>query len=254
MKKLTYLLFLAIGVTACSVESLDSTENLLTADAKVKLASTTSIEFDETVCVGDLANFTFNFPQAYNSNEKEQKTLVILDLWVDGEEGEEGEWVNLLNENYEGAGPKYFSYDFGGEDTYLLQYRIGNGSENKFAQISVEVEDCSTCENLLVADLVCGDVNTLTLTFTAVEAGPIVIQGGLNAKAEIQGNSVGVGVEETTKPGAPGNASVTTWEGNLEACQEVSITINFIGGNSIGDWSATRGEATLGSTYAKSCN
>ncbi len=34
MKKFTYLLFLAIGVTACSVESIDSTENLLTADAK----------------------------------------------------------------------------------------------------------------------------------------------------------------------------------------------------------------------------
>ncbi len=34
MKKLTYLLFLAIGVTACSVESMDSTENLLTADLK----------------------------------------------------------------------------------------------------------------------------------------------------------------------------------------------------------------------------
>jgi len=49
------LLFLAIGVTACSVESMDSTENLLTADAKVKLASTTSIEFDETVCVGEFS-------------------------------------------------------------------------------------------------------------------------------------------------------------------------------------------------------
>lgn len=32
MKKFTYLLFLALGVTACSVESIDSTENLLTAD------------------------------------------------------------------------------------------------------------------------------------------------------------------------------------------------------------------------------
>lgn len=37
MRKLTYLLFLAIGVTACSVESMDSTEELLTADAKFEI-------------------------------------------------------------------------------------------------------------------------------------------------------------------------------------------------------------------------
>lgn len=39
MKKLTYLLFLVIGVTSCSVESMDSTENLLTADAKHQLTA-----------------------------------------------------------------------------------------------------------------------------------------------------------------------------------------------------------------------
>src|SRR5690606_41886890 len=37
MKKLTYLLFLTIGVTACNVESIDSTENLIVADAKFKI-------------------------------------------------------------------------------------------------------------------------------------------------------------------------------------------------------------------------
>ena len=37
MKKFYYLIFLAIGVSGCSVESIDSTEVLFTADAKVKL-------------------------------------------------------------------------------------------------------------------------------------------------------------------------------------------------------------------------
>ena len=37
MKKIIYLFLLLMGVTGCSVESIDSTENLLTADASVKV-------------------------------------------------------------------------------------------------------------------------------------------------------------------------------------------------------------------------
>lgn len=37
MKKIIYVAFLAVGMTGCSVESLDSTDNLLTADAKFKI-------------------------------------------------------------------------------------------------------------------------------------------------------------------------------------------------------------------------
>jgi hypothetical protein len=39
MKKLIYVAFLAIGITGCSVESLDSTDNLLTADAQLERLS-----------------------------------------------------------------------------------------------------------------------------------------------------------------------------------------------------------------------
>lgn len=37
MKKLIYVAFLAIGITGCSVDSLDSTDKLTTADAKFKI-------------------------------------------------------------------------------------------------------------------------------------------------------------------------------------------------------------------------
>ena len=37
MKKIYYLIFLAIGISGCSVESIDSTEELSTADAKIKI-------------------------------------------------------------------------------------------------------------------------------------------------------------------------------------------------------------------------
>ncbi|MEP6262931.1 MAG: hypothetical protein ABJ092_15250 [Gillisia sp.] len=141
MKKLTYLLFLAIGVTACSVESIDSTENLLVADAKAKVTVATSVVYDATVCFGEDANFTFNFPQAYNSgNGNTQKTLVILELWNELS----GEWNEIHQGNYDGAGPQYFSYEFGAEGTYQLRHRIGTG--NNWTEISVSVVDCSDCE------------------------------------------------------------------------------------------------------------
>ena len=119
---------------------MDSTENLLVADAKAKVTVATSVDYDETVCFGDEANFTFNFPQAYNANNKEQKTLVILELWNELS----GEWNEIHQGNYDGAGPQYFSYDLGAEGTYQLQHRIGTG--NNWTEISVSVVDCSDCE------------------------------------------------------------------------------------------------------------
>ncbi|MGM1054991.1 MAG: hypothetical protein ACQEWG_03785 [Bacteroidota bacterium] len=246
MKKIIFLSLLAIGMTGCSVESMDS-EELLTADASAKLTGITSVDYDEVVCFGNEGNFTFNFPQAYNKNDKEQKTLVKLELWNE----ESGEWKEIHQGNYDGEGPKYFSYDFGAIGTYLLQYRIGTG--DNWTSISVSVVDCNLCENALVAELVCGETNTVTFTFTAEEAGPIVIQGGLNNWAEII-DAVGVGVAQTVKPGAPGSASVTRWEGDIDACEVVTITIEFTGGNGIGDWSAKRGEEVLGETVVQTCN
>ncbi len=247
MKKLTYLLFLAIGVTACSVESIDSTENLLTADAKFKVQEVekSMTLLNETICEGEAPVFVLTFPQ---NTIGQGKTDVKIQV-----ETTTGEWVSFKDLTYYDGGTKNYTYDgnlllFG---TYNFRASIGSGGFDYKA--TLEVDDCKTCDNLLIAELTCGDVNTLTITFTAEEAGPIVIQGGLNAKA-IRIGGVGVGLEETTKPGASGNASVSRWEGNLTACQEVNVTINFTGGNSVGNWTAERNEVELGAAQAADCS
>ena len=249
MKKFIYLFILAIGFTSCSVESIDSTENLLTADARFNAQATSSSEmlFEDLVCMGEETTITVNFPQRKNPQGNNQPTTVEVQLM-----GASG-WVSIyLGEELNNTTTTSFGYTFEEEITYALRYKITGNTGWVNPTQYLEVEDCSTCDNLLVADLVCGDVNKLTLTFTALEEGPIVIQGGLNKWAEIK-SAVGVGVEKVDKPGNAGSADVTRWAGDVDACEVVTITIEFEGGYEIGDWTAKRGEDLLGSTDAQSC-
>ncbi len=66
MKKLTYFLFIAIGTMGCSVESLDSTENLLTADLKTLDIETT-----------DPSTLTPIIEYIYNNGNKDQGKVEI---------------------------------------------------------------------------------------------------------------------------------------------------------------------------------
>jgi hypothetical protein len=110
------------------------------------------------------------------------------------------------------------------------------------------------CQDLLTADLACGATNTATFKFTATESGPIVIQGGLTAGTSIVSANSNVLTLNPGHSSAGGPSNVTRWEGNVVACEEVTITIVFTGGNGIGDWSAKRGEVVLGATPAQACN
>lgn len=102
------------------------------------------------------------------------------------------------------------------------------------------------CENEMTAALACGATNTVTYTFYAEEAGPVVIQGGLNANATITDASSNVLTRNTTHPSVSNsNASVTRWEGDVDACQMVTVTVSWTGPASVGDWSAKRGDVTL---------
>ena len=207
MKKLTYLLFLAIGVTACSVESIDSTENLLVVDVKAKVTVATSVDYDDTVCFGEEANFTFNFPQAYNSNGKEQKTLVILELFDEVT----GEWNEIHQGNYDGAGPQHFAYDFGAEGTYQLQHRIGTG--NNWTAISVTVVDCSDCDESF--SYVENDNGSYTFTYVPAE--------------DVDGAEVvftfAQGVDVSGLEGWGGNGVTRQMSIDFEACDEYSWTV-----------------------------
>jgi len=112
------------------------------------------------------------------------------------------------------------------------------------------------CAPGLSVDLSCnGNNHTATFTFFAEEAGPIVIQGGLtNGSFNVSGSS-NILTQNTTHPTTNrSRANVTRWEGYVEACEEVSITINFSGGNGIGSWTAQQDGNILGSILSQSCN
>lgn len=69
MKKLIYLTFLAIGMTGCSVESLDSTDNLVTADMKAKFEKNAIL----SVSTEPLSEYTFF--SGNSINEKARLTV-----------------------------------------------------------------------------------------------------------------------------------------------------------------------------------
>ncbi len=248
MKKLTYLLFLAIGVVGCSVESMDSTENLLTANASSKLlaASTSEMVFLEKVCAGEETLVTVNFPQRTNPQGRNLPSNIQVQLEI------YGVWVEIYQANLNDVTTTSFNYTFADAMDYTLQYAAGPGGF--YAPQTLTVEDCNSCENLLVAELTCGTTKTASFTFTAEEAGAIVIQGGLTSGTTINSAESNVLNKIEDHPSVINSkANVTRWEGNIEACQEVTVTITFTGGNGIGDWSAKRGEDVLGETAAESC-
>ncbi|WP_029037487.1 hypothetical protein [Salinimicrobium xinjiangense] len=264
MKKI-YLLFVAATLAACSAEPIQDELTSLDAAVTGKNKSTVqnageSFDIPESFCAGEEATFTFNFPQNTNPQGKEQATHIFLQLLVEGDdpqttEVEESYYYDVINTQYPGAGPVDVNYTFDQAGTYHLQYKIGSGGTTQF---SVTVDNCG-CTNELIADFSCEENGLLTLTFTAEEEGPIVIQGGLtNGTSITNATSDDVLTRNLDHPSVLNSeSSVTRWEGYVGACQVVTITIEFTGGNGIGDWSAKRKiddeEVTLGSTEEIEC-
>lgn len=117
-------------------------------------------------------------------------------------------------------------------------------------------DNSGVCASGLNVDLTCnGDNYTATFTFFSEEDGEIVIQGGLTyGTSDVSGNS-NVLTQNTTHPSTVrSRANVTRWEGEVSACEEVKIIINFSGGNGIGDWTAQRKGKVLGTTSPQTCN
>ncbi len=128
MKKIYYLIFLAIGVSGCSVESLDSTENLLTADAKVKLTEVQNFVVPTEVCAGVEA--AFSFEAQVGTNLQVQQLIA-------------GEWVQVYKISQSTSNPQNFNLSFEEAGDYSLRYKIGSGG---FTEKSVTVLNCNVCE------------------------------------------------------------------------------------------------------------
>ena len=201
MKKIYYLIFLAIGISGCSVESIDSTEVLFTADAKVKLAEVQNFIVPTESCAGVEA--TFSFEVAVGTNLQVQQLIA-------------GEWVQVYQKGSSTANPQNFNLLFEEAGDYSLRYKIGSGG---FTQKSVTVLDCNACEESF--SYVSNGDNTYTFYYTPAEdlEGAIVVftfaqsayLSGLSEDYSQNGNN-----------GQPYKAIL-----NLKKCVELEYTISL---------------------------
>ena len=163
--------------------------------------------------------------------------------------------------NWTSAGSFAFEFDLPSDwdacdlVTFSVHQEGGNQPVN-FANVQYHlVGVCEDeCEDELTVDLTCGETKVAVFTFFAKEAGNVVIQGGLTAGTEIISAVSNILALNENHNSAGGPSNVTRWEGYVEACEEVTITIEFSGGNGIGDWTAKRGDLVLGSTEPISCD
>ncbi len=127
MKKLTYLLFLAIGVMGCSADALN--EDLIVADAKFKVTVAESFNVPEGICAGVPAQFSF--AAAVGTNLQVQQLI-------------NGVWVQVYQTSQSRSNPQTFELSFAEAGSYSLRYKIGNGG---FTNASpVMVSNCNDCE------------------------------------------------------------------------------------------------------------
>lgn len=199
MKKLTYLLFLAIGVTACSVESMDSTENLVVADAKVKITVAESFNVPQEICEAVPAEFSIT--AAVGSNLQVQQ--LVGDVWV-----------QVFQASSSTANPQTFNLSFAEAGSYSLRYKIGAGGFS--APVPVTVVDCSDCEESFTYV----DNGDGTYTFTYVPAEDM--DAALVVFTFAQG--VAVSGYEWDWNGA---SSSRTESMNLTACEEYTWTVKL---------------------------
>lgn len=231
---------LVFAFYGCSVESIDSNEEIISVDAKGKPVALDLNAFEypkEDVCLGENINFAFKVPVGTNNLQIQE--------FIDGE------WVQVFHKSKSTLNPETFAltYPVG---TYQFRYFAGPGGHTRIEPITVV--NCSNCTNSFSTTLVCDEESTLNISFYAEESGPIVIQGGLtNGAVIVSAESESLNRNLIHPSVRNSNSSVTRWEGDVEACNEIIITIKFTGGNGIGEWTAKRDEIELGSSVEQSC-
>jgi len=134
MKKIIYLLFLAVGITGCSVESIDS-EELLTADASASLSENTSeMIFLEDVCAGEETLITVNFDQRTNKQGNNLPSNIKVEIFI------AEEWVEIYGDNLNDVTTTSFLYTFEEAKDYNLRYSAETGPWNPTKTLTVT--DC----------------------------------------------------------------------------------------------------------------
>lgn len=215
MKKLLSVIILGAGIIGCSVEPIDSSEQLLTADGKIKLQqveTSMSLEVEE-ICFGDQPTFVFEFPQNYNGpHETDTRIKIQIETYPGSEE-----WVEFADLSYEGAGPENYTYDGAlfEEGNYSFRANFLGQGGGPGHNVLLEVVDCTECEETFSYI----DNEDGTYTFTYIPAEDM-------SDAEVvftfaQGVSVS-GLEDWGQNGVTKQNSMT-----FEACEEYVWTVGL---------------------------
>lgn len=248
------VLFIALSFISCEKEEIQDDMSL---DKRARINNVTtfgSIFYSvNELCIGNSVTVTFDNEQGQDHSNFQ------LHVWGPNDT----DWVNVngaLSAPSGGMVSYTFEPEFMGDYNFRGQWvRNGNpidfpGESTGWITSTQPLIVTGCCSDNLVTDLDCGTTKIFTLSFTAEEDGPIVVQGGLSNGTTIVSKSSNVLLENTNHPSVVNsNANVTRWEGNISACEEVTVTIEFTGGNGVGSWSAKRGDEVLGESETISC-
>jgi hypothetical protein len=132
--------------------------------------------------------------------------------------------------------------------------------------INYTLKDVCGCETSMTSELTCDEDaaecgRTVTYTFTPAEDGYVEIQGGLTNNTEICSMSATGGLTGVLRD-SPNQANVTTWTGDVVACETYTITINWTrfaspGGDvdpeATGEWTAVLNGVEVAAVPEQSC-
>ncbi len=214
MKKLFYLLILGAGIIGCSVESVDSTESLLTADGKIKIQETVEQSMslmESEICLGEAPVFVLEFPQRLNGpNEADTDIKLQIETYPGSDE-----WEPFADLTYSGSGPEEYTYDeeLFEEGTYSFRANF-LGSGGGFTHlVNLDVVDCSDCEESL--DYAENEDDSYTFTYIPEE--------DIEDAKLVFTFAQGVAVEGLDGWDSNGVTNQTIMD--LEACEEYSFTV-----------------------------
>lgn len=215
MKKLIYLTFLAIGMTGCSVESMDSDE-LVTADAKFKAQDVEkSMHLQETeICFGEAPTFVFNFPQDSKGNGDPKET----DIQIQQFNPDLNEWEQIEKLSYSGSGPEEYTYE---DEVFAIgtyDFRVSIGSGGFDYTTTLDVVECSDCQESFSYEP--NEDGSYTFTYIPEED----MDGAEVVFTFAQGTVVS-GYEWANWNGS---SSTRTEIMNLEACETYTWTVSLV--------------------------
>lgn len=208
-------MILGAGIIGCTSESLDS-EAIESYDANVKAQEVEkSMDLTESeICQGEAPEFNFNFPQDTKGNGDQKETNIHIQVW----NPELDDWESFQQLDYLGGGPEEYTYE---EEvlelgTYEFRAKIGSGGFNYFS--TLDVVDCSECEESFSYSE--NEDGSYTFSYTTeedVEDAEVVFtfaQGTVVSGYDWDWN---------------GNSSTRTETMNLTACQTYTWTLELKG-------------------------